>query len=117
MDSITWRNEKFSKRSIDSFQIKRIVPQINLTGEELIDFIGSHTPNTSFEAKRLSYRFATQSVFRCAFSMDAGCFDRNQDSMYLETFSKTFTPCLLLAMKWIIFLFFPRWLNANIPLE
>lgn len=99
------------------FQIRSAVLQMNESSEEMIDFIKSHSPNTEFETKHLSSRFTMQNVFRCTFSMNAGCFDRNQNSMYLEIFSKIFTPSMRMGIKWILYLFLPRWFNANAPLE
>lgn len=83
---------------------------MNDVAGELISFIKSHPPQAEIEAKNLLFRFTTQNMFKCSFSIEPRCFEINHDSEYLAAFQKMFAPTLQHGLKWVFCLFFPGWM-------
>lgn len=89
---------------------------MNEVGKELVEYIKSFKLNTELNAKELSLRFTTQSVIKCAFSIDPKCFDNTNESEFLVMGRKLFAPSLLMGLKGLILLFTPKWAIDFIPL-
>lgn len=88
---------------------------MNGSGEELVKYIKSFKPGTEFNGKDLSVRFTTQNVIQCGFSIDPKCFDKENDSEFLQINRELFTPTLLVGLKFMAFFFFPQWAVEWIP--
>lgn len=100
-----------------TFQIRGIVPVMNSVGEELINFVKSHPVNAEFDARKLLNRFTTQCVIKTAFSLEAGCFDANQESEFMEVSQKMFELNFWTNLKCMSCLFLPKWMLDIFPAQ
>lgn len=86
-----------------------------VVGEELADYLKSFKPDTEFNAKELAVRFTQQNVIKCALSVDAKSFDRQNDSECLVMGRKMFKPSIKVGLRFMVFVILPKWANDLIP--
>lgn len=69
----------------------------------------------SIVIQQLSVRFTTENVIKCTFSIDPGCFDKNEQSEFLKAGETLFSPSILVALKFLLVPILPEWLIDYIP--
>lgn len=64
---------------------------------------------------QISVRFTTENVIKCTFSIDPGCFNKEQESEFLIEGKKLFAPSTLVALKFLANPLLPIWAMDLIP--
>ncbi|XP_031625910.1 cytochrome P450 9e2-like [Contarinia nasturtii] len=96
-------------------RLKNILPVMNEVADDFIKFIKSYPTNTNFNAKDLSTRFTTENVIKTAFSIDPGCFEKDEQSEFLKVGKDLFAPSFLVGLKFLAIPFLPKWAFELIP--
>lgn len=125
------------------FQLKSVMPLMDDVAARFVEFLKSYPNNTDFNAKdvrkcfvsiftftllyfynsflknctisKISTRFTVQNFVRCAFNIDAKCFDKDNYSEFMAIGEEIFTPSLSAGLKFFMTLFLPQWAMELIP--
>ncbi|XP_055306508.1 probable cytochrome P450 6a13 [Sitodiplosis mosellana] len=111
-----WREgRKMILSAFSQSKIKSIMPVMNGVGDDFVKYIKSFPTNTDFNAKDISVRFTTENVIKCTFSIDPGCFNKEQESEFLEAGKRLFAPSFMAALKFLSIPLLPQWALDLIP--
>lgn len=66
---------------------------------------------------QLCVRFTTENVIKCAFSIDARCFDIEKESEFLALGKSIFAPTLLAGLKFFLMPVLPEWALDMMPIS
>lgn len=90
---------------------------MNSVGKELVNYMKSFPGRTEHVAKDLMDGFTTQCVVKCAFSIEPGCFDPNQNSEFSTVLRKMYNTSFRSSLKFMFCSFFPKWMISLLPAQ
>lgn len=111
-----WREGR--KTIIPAFsqsKIKSLMPAMNDVGENFVKFIRSYSSDEDVNAKDLSLRFTTENVIKCSFSIEPGCFDKENESEFVAMGKAMFAPSFWIGLKFLLMPLIPNWAIDYIP--
>ncbi|XP_055325952.1 probable cytochrome P450 6a13 [Sitodiplosis mosellana] len=116
MQDEEWREgRKMMLKLFTQNKIRSIIPVMDSVGADFVKYIKSFPANTDLNAKEISVQFTTENVIKCTFSIDPGCFNKEQESEFLKAGKKVYTPSSLVALKFLSLEFMPKWAMDIIP--
>lgn len=98
-----------------NLQIKLLIPSMETSCEKMINYLKGLPKNQDVEAKSLTSKFTTQNVIKCAFSIDARCFEPEESEFY-ACVKDMFAPTFLNGLKFLVTPTLPKWLIQILPL-
>lgn len=66
---------------------------------------------------QLCLKFTTENVIKCAFSIDSGCFNKEEESEFIAMGKAMFEPSFWAGLKFLLMPVLPGWALDLIPIS